>query len=141
MMSTTTSADLTDIVLLLANFTGVPNIIDLSDNAAFEFKPPSKDVDPDAAWLGDLSEEPTPPILCLEFGKNMFSPEGWVGGSASDTDAADVQLAPDNRTGVSKRHFRIDIHPLSCHPRVTVLSRSLRLLTDGKRLQLTQNED
>lgn len=73
-MSTTTSADLTDIVLLLANFTGVPNMIDLSDNAAFEFKPPSKDVDPDAAWLGDLSEEPASPILCLEFRKNMFSP-------------------------------------------------------------------
>ncbi|KAL7953867.1 hypothetical protein V8C34DRAFT_295942 [Trichoderma compactum] len=140
-MSTTTSADLTDVVLFLANFTGIPNIIYLSDNAAFEFEPPSTDVDSDAAWLGELSEEPTPPILCLKFGKNMFSSEGWVGGSSPDTDAADIQLAPDNRTGVSKRHFLIDIHPLSCLPRVKVLSRSLRLLTDGNRLQLTQNED
>lgn len=61
------------------------------------------------------------PILCLEFGKNMFSSEGWVGGSAPDTDAVDVQLAPDNRTGVSKRHLRIDIHLPSCYPRVKVL--------------------
>ncbi|KAL7940052.1 kinase-like domain-containing protein [Trichoderma barbatum] len=141
MMSTTTSADLTGIVLLLANFTGVQNIIDLSDNAAFVFKPPSENVGPDAAWLGDLSEAPTPPILCLEFGKNMFSSGGWVGGSAPDTDTADIQLAPDNRTGVSKRHFQIDIHPLTCHPRVKVLSRSLQLLTDGNRLRLAQNND
>lgn len=143
MMSTTTSADLANVVLFLANFEGGSNtnIIHLSGNKDFEFKPPSKDADPNAAWLGDLSKEPTPPILCLKFGKNMFSSEGWVGGSASDTDVADVQLAPDNSTGVSRRHFRIDINPLTYHPRVTVLSRNLRLLIEGKRIQLLENND
>ncbi|KAL7935159.1 kinase-like domain-containing protein [Trichoderma chlorosporum] len=101
-MSTTTSADLANIVLLLANFRGVLNITGLSGNAAFEFQPPSKDQD--AAWRGDLSEEPTPPILCLEFGKNIFSPEGWVGGSAPD-DTTDIQLAPDNSTGIPDAAF------------------------------------
>jgi hypothetical protein len=43
----------------------------------------------------------------------MFSAEGWVFGSAPDTDAADIQLSIDNSTGVSKRHFRIDINLIS----------------------------
>ncbi|OAA37385.1 hypothetical protein NOR_07084 [Metarhizium rileyi] len=70
-MATITSTNLTNIVLLFADFTGVNNILTLSNNAAFEFTPPSKDADP----------------------------------KAPGNDAADVSLAKDNTTGVSKRHL------------------------------------
>ncbi|KAH6656160.1 hypothetical protein BKA67DRAFT_562791 [Truncatella angustata] len=101
----------------------------------------AKDAEPNATWLGGLSKRPQGPILGLEFGKDMYSSDGWVLGSAPDNNAADVQLAEDNTKGVSKRHFRIDIHPLSCKPRVTVLSRSLHFVGDGDDDLLTQHED
>ncbi|OAA34638.1 Protein kinase-like domain protein [Metarhizium rileyi] len=142
-MSTPTPIDFTDIVLLLANFTGVDDILELSNNLTYSFTPPSNAEDPNAAWLGQLRDKPKGHILCLKFGEHIFSAEGWVFGSAPDTDAADVQLALDNRTGVSKRHFRIDINPLSCYPRVTVLSRSLKLgvQDEAEPVTLTANQD
>ncbi|KID88164.1 hypothetical protein MAJ_11082, partial [Metarhizium majus ARSEF 297] len=96
-MSTPVPIDLTDIVLLLADFTGVDDILKLSNNSAYSFTPPSNAEDPGAAWLGQLSAVPKGPILCLKFGQGMFSAEGWVFGSAPDTDAADIQLSVDNK--------------------------------------------
>ncbi|KID85244.1 Calcium/calmodulin-dependent protein kinase type IV, partial [Metarhizium majus ARSEF 297] len=133
-MSTPVPIDLTDIVLLLADFTGVDDILKLSNNSAYSFTPPSNAEDPGAAWLGQLSAVPKGPILCLKFGQGMFSAEGWVFGSAPDTDAADIQLSVDNSTGVSKRHFRNDVNPISYHPRLTVLKRSLQLIVQGRTL-------
>jgi hypothetical protein len=112
-MSIPAPIDLTDIVLLLADFTGVDDILKPSNNSAYSFAPPSNAEDPSAAWLGQLSAVPKGPFLCLKFGQDMFSAEGWVFGSAPDTDAADIQLSIDNSTGVSKRHFRIDINLIS----------------------------
>lgn len=140
-MAAVTPADLASIVLLLGDFTGVDNIIELSENTRYKFTPPpSNNADPNTNWLGDFTEHLKGPILCLAFGQDIFSPQGWVGGSADDTDAADIQLAPDNRTGVSRRHFQVDTHPLSRHPRVTVLSRSLRVTIGGHTILLTHKQ-
>jgi hypothetical protein len=138
-MSSAYSTELANVVLFLANFAGTKDILKLSNNVSYQFHPPSKD--PGSAWLGGISPEPKAPILCLAFNSTMFSPEGWVAGSSDDTDIADLQLAADNLTGVSKRHFRIDIHPLSHCPRVTVMSRSLQLVVDGNRVILTNGEE
>lgn len=137
MSSNSVQMDLANVVLLLANFTGVDDIRQLSNNSAYIFTPPTND---EHAWLGELLDAPKGAILCLKFGEHIFSAEGWVFGSDPDTDIADVQLAVDNSTGVSKRHFRIDIHPTSYFPRVTVLSRSLNLANRGRPSRFTQNE-
>ena len=54
----------------------------------------------------------------------MYSPQGWVLGSSDDSDICDLQLAKDNTTGVSSRHFRIDLSPDIHCPRFTVLSKN-----------------
>ncbi|KAK6067254.1 hypothetical protein SCUP515_10226 [Seiridium cupressi] len=90
-MAAATTTDLTNIILLFANFT-FDNILTLSNNAAYKFTPPSKDADPNEAWRGRLTQKPRGPMLCLEFGKGMFNPDGWVLGSAPDDDAASIAV-------------------------------------------------
>lgn len=117
-MATTEAMDLSHIVLLLGNIMGTSNILKLSKNSRYEFKgrPPT--------WKGFQSEELDAPFLCLRFGKHMFSPQGWVIGSSSDSDECDLQLARDNRTGVSRRHLIIDLSPSTHCPRLIVLSKN-----------------
>lgn len=127
-MSTTTP--LTDIVLLLGDFSGkgVNEILTLSDNARYKFVPPTDST----AWLGEnYNTPPQGPILCLAFGQNIYSPEGWVCGSAAEIEQADIQIAPNNKHGVSRRHFRIDIEPRTLQPRLTVLGQVLRVTPAG----------
>ncbi|PON20198.1 hypothetical protein TGAM01_v210919 [Trichoderma gamsii] len=123
---TDTSLDYSDIVLFLGHFTQIDNVVELTKNARYVFKPPMNEHGPNADWLGGgCVKRPKTPVLYLAFGQSMSSPDGWVCGSA--TGSVDIQLAPDNTTGISKRHFRIDIEPATHHPRVTCLGQSLQV--------------
>lgn len=131
-MAATGVLDLANIVLILGSFKGAPNMLELSENSRYELTPPSSDVDPQANWKGEQSEqqELRAPFLCLIFGEHLYSPEGWVASSSADTDACDLQLPKNNQTGISRRYFKIDIDPQTGDPRVTVLStKTLRLIS------------
>ncbi|RBR04170.1 uncharacterized protein FIESC28_11619 [Fusarium coffeatum] len=140
MDETNPTLDLAGVVLFLGSFTGVDDIVSLSDNERYHFSPPAT---AGAGWKGrKLTQEPKGPFLCLTFGRHLFSPEGWVFGSSSDPDICDVQLAKDNSTGISRRHFRIDTEPRTGSPRITVLSRSgvVRLVDQGRVLSLERDK-
>lgn len=132
-MATTGVVDLAKIVLILGSFDGAPNILELSENSRYEFTPPGSDIDPQTNWKGGQSEQQKlkAPFLRLTFGEHLYSPEGWVAGSLTDTDACDLQLAENNQTGISRRYFKIDIDPRTRDPRLTVLSTKTLRLTDG----------
>lgn len=98
-MDGTQTPDLADVVLFLGSFTGVDDIVCLSDNKRYQFIPPTTGT----RWKGDNSKEKhIDTILCLTFGEHLFSPEGWVIGSSSDSDVCDLQFAKDNQTGISR---------------------------------------
>ncbi|KAL6876795.1 hypothetical protein J3F83DRAFT_421530 [Trichoderma novae-zelandiae] len=104
--------DLSDIVLFIGNIEGTQGILDLSENKRFEYLPPEEVPDTGTPWRGDQhSVELKGPFLCFLFGLHMFTPGGWVCGSLSDSEKCDLQLAENNQTGVSRRHFRIDRYP------------------------------
>jgi len=133
----TADAELSDIVLLLGNIEGTEDILGLSDNSRFSFIP--EDGADNEGWcggqrFGDL----TGPFLCLMFGRHMFSPEGWICGSWPDSEQCDLQLAKDNRTGVSRRHFRVDIEPEAHRPRLTNISRNPMRIHDSTHTKTIQ---
>lgn len=138
-MDGTQTPNLADVVLFLGYFTGVDDIISLSDNKRYHFIPPKNGT----RWKGDKpKEECIGDILCLTFGEHLFSPEGWVMGSSPDSDVCDVQLAKDNQTGISRRHFRIDTDPKTRLPRLAVLSATstIRLVYDGRQVSLVRGK-
>jgi hypothetical protein len=132
-MATTGAIDLANIILLLGNIVGTRNILGLSENSRYEFIPPEGNDDGQAKWKGVQSEKPTAPFLAIRFGEHMYSPQGCVFGSSDNPDTADLQLAENNRTGISRRHFKIDISPDTRRPRLTVLSRNSLRIHDGDR--------
>ncbi|RYC81676.1 hypothetical protein BFJ63_vAg15428 [Fusarium oxysporum f. sp. narcissi] len=139
MSSSTDSLDLANVVLFLGSFNGIDDIVSLSDNKRYHIIPPAAS----ARWEGNESLKGlTGPILCLTFGKHLFSPEGWVLGSSPDPDLCDLQLSKDNSTGISRRHLRVDTDPITLLPRLTVISTSgaARLLEDGRALTLTRGK-
>ena len=143
----TAPVDLSNIVLILGNIQHITEtaespahvdeesefglfkeILQLSENRRFEFTPPEDE----KGWRGDQeSVDLHGPFLCLSFGLNMFSPGGWVCGSGLEDDDCDLRLAKDNRAGVGRRHFRIDINPLKHRPRVTNIARRNLILIYG----------
>jgi serine/threonine protein kinase len=133
--------DLANIVLILGNFVGTPNILELSENSRYEFTP-SGDLGDDPSWKGGQAEVLAAPLFCFEFGENMYSPQGWVLGSSDDTDRCDLQIAENNETGISGQHFRIDISPVRRCPRLTVMSTNPIRIRDGLRMvTLRRGED
>jgi hypothetical protein len=77
----TAQVPLPEVVLFLGFFEGPDNILELSDNALYEYIPPDE---PATAWLGDQrGAPPAGPVLCLSFGRRIYSPEGWIVGAAS----------------------------------------------------------
>lgn len=117
--------DPSDVVLILGNIQGTPDIVALSDNWRYESILPSRDDGSDAhIWHDQESTQSKGPFLCLTFGQHMYSPQGWVVGSSPDSDDCDLQVAEDNQTGVSRRHFQIDVSPGRRCPRLTNLSRN-----------------
>ncbi|KAI9146641.1 Calcium-dependent protein kinase 1 [Paramyrothecium foliicola] len=121
----TSSFSLAEVVLFLGGFEGLDNVLSLSENARYEFVPPD---DLEISWLGGRSNgAPAGHVLCLTFGQHIYSPEGWICGSATEVDRADIQIAANNMGGVSRRHFLVDIEPLSRKPRLTVLGQMLRV--------------
>jgi hypothetical protein len=134
------SDDLAKIVLILGSFVGVDNILGLSENSRYEFQPP-QDGQPGHGWKGGQTQQLTPPFLCLRIGEHLFDPLGWVIGSDSDSDKCDVQVAENNQTGISRRHFRIDISPVTRNLRITVLSNCRIRIRDGDRILLCRPSD
>ncbi|PNY27177.1 Protein kinase-like domain protein [Tolypocladium capitatum] len=133
--------DLSDIVLVLGNVEGIENILGLSENRRYEFTPTEGNDGSAVNWRGGQPVKLTGPCLCFMFGQHLYSPQGWVGGSSPDSDDCDLQLAKDNRTGVSRRHFRIDISPGGRCPRLTNLSRNaIRIHGAGGTIILDQEE-
>ncbi|KAL5118787.1 hypothetical protein ACEQ8H_003290 [Pleosporales sp. CAS-2024a] len=111
--------DLSRYVLILGNFTNLPDVATLSENSRYLFAPPKEDQN----WKGSVIGQTRLPFLALEFGKHMYSPEGWVIGSSSDSDECDVQLTADRENlGISTRHLRVDVDEVSKCPRFTLLS-------------------
>jgi hypothetical protein len=116
---------LDEVVLFFGDFQGLDDILSLSENSRYRFDPP---VSTDLAWLGLRHHKPpVGHVLRLRFGHDVYSPEGWVCGSAPEIDRADVQIAASNIGGVSRRHFLVDIDPASSKPRLTVLGQMLRV--------------
>lgn len=132
-MANTEAVDLSNIVLLLGNIVGTDKILELSENSRYKFIPPEGNDDGTMNWRGVQSEKLTAPVLGLKFGEHMYSPHGWVIGSSNDSDTCDLQLAKDNKTGVSSRHLQIDISPDTHRPRLTVLSKNSVRMHDGDR--------
>ena len=133
--------DLSSILLLLGNFAGTSKILELSDNMRYEFHPPARNDDGSANWKGKESDELSGPFLSLVFGMHLFSPQGWVFGSSEDSDICDLQLAIDNSTGISRRHFRIDLSLDVHRPRLTVLSRNaVRITADDRTVTLYEGQ-
>lgn len=136
---------LCNIVLIFAIIDGdkefVNDFVKISENQRYRFTPPDSDHDPEALWKGGQSSVPQGPLFCLQFGENMFSPRGWVAGS-DDSDDCDLRLTRDNRSGISRQHFRIDINPIGRCPRINVLSRNMiRLRGDnGYELDLVRSQ-
>lgn len=112
--------DLSNIVLLFTAVQGMSEVLSLSDNRRFLIKPP-KHSHEDFWREGHGRPHPTS-AFALSFGQHIFSPQGWVFGSSSDTDVCDFQLTDGAQTTVSRRHFRVDIEPHSHRPRLTLLS-------------------
>lgn len=137
-MTTAGVTDLANVVLILGSFTGVPDLLDLSENARYEFTPPNNGTDLNEDWKRtDLELKPTPPFAALCFGEHLYTPQGWVVGSSNDADACDLRLAETNKTGISRRHFIIDIHPNTLNPRLTVLSTgTVRMIGKGRTMIL-----
>ncbi|KAK1749553.1 kinase-like domain-containing protein [Echria macrotheca] len=117
--------DLSRVVLILGSFVGVDDILQLSENSRYSFAPSSDWPD---GWMGGQPcHELSPPYLALTIGEHLFEPQGWVLGSNSDADVCDLQVAADNQTGISGRHLRIDISPVSHNPRVASFKRPIRV--------------
>lgn len=133
--------DLANIVLILGNFVGTPNILALSENSRFKFTPPCDEND-NASWKGGQAGELAAPLVCLKFGENIYSPHGWVLGSSDNTDRCDLQIAENNKTGISRQHIRVDISPVRRCPRLTVISTNPIRIRDGDRtVTLHQGQD
>jgi hypothetical protein len=106
--------DLSDLLLILGSFEGSPNFLELSQNSTFQFTPTSG-----RDWRGGQSiKQLVAPFVCLKFSSPPYDPQGWVAGSDGDAEACDLQLVANNKAGVSRRHFRIDINPSTFLPRV-----------------------
>ncbi|KYK57288.1 thymocyte nuclear protein 1 [Drechmeria coniospora] len=101
---------------------GLDDVLALSENRRYHFAP--NDVTDEARWRGGQERRHTEgAVLQLTFGEYMYSPEGWVLGSDTDTDNCDLQISENNETGISRQHVRVDTDPRSRLPRVRVLSR------------------
>lgn len=113
--------DLARIVLIFGDIHGTENIEDLSENWRFGFEPPTDDDD----WRGKdfQARKVEAPYISLIMGENMFNPGGWILGS-DDNDTCDLQIAEDHKTGVSRKHLRIDLSPDTLCPRITNISRN-----------------
>lgn len=117
------------VVLMLGSFVGVDDILGLSENSRYAFRPPGDD-----AWKGGQTQELTPPFLRLEVKEHLFDPLGWVIGSDSDSDKCDLQVSETNQTGISRRLLRVDISPVTHNPRITVLSSRTVRIRDGEKV-------
>jgi len=129
-MAPTKTVDLSNVILILGNFKGTPDILTLSENSRYEFTPPV-DAFP-ASWKGGQSKEQelTGPFFALTFG-NHYYPDGCFLGSSGETETCDLQLVKNNETGISRRHIRFDISPVMSRPRVKTLSTNPVCIIDG----------
>ncbi|KAF1952921.1 hypothetical protein CC80DRAFT_596324 [Byssothecium circinans] len=94
-ISAAETTDLSRYVLILGNFTNLPD-------------------------KGAMTGEVRGPFLTLEFEKDMYNPDGWMIGPSDDTDRCDVQIAvAGDKSGVSRQHLRIDLDVESACPRLT----------------------
>lgn len=66
------ATDLSRYVLMLGNFTNLPDVATLSENSRYLFTPPKGNQN----WKGGLAGPVRSPVLALEFGKDIYSPEG-----------------------------------------------------------------
>lgn len=73
----------------------------------------------------------------------MYSPTGWIFGSANNTNKCDIQLAENNKTGISRKHLRIDISPDKLCPRLNVLSsiNPVRISDGNRTVTFSQGEN
>ncbi|KAI1345658.1 kinase-like domain-containing protein [Xylaria sp. FL0043] len=123
--------DLSRYALILGNFINLPDVAKLSENARYLFVPPKGDDN----WKGGLSGDVCGPFLALEIGEHMYSAEGWMIGSSSNTDLCDIQVAvAGDKSGISRRHLRIDIDVRSKSPRVNIFTdrSSVRIIIHEK---------
>ncbi|OAA34203.1 Calcium/calmodulin-dependent protein kinase type IV [Metarhizium rileyi] len=118
-MSTHETVDLSKVVVILGSFVGVNDILKLSENSRYEFRPPTGNAD--TSWKGGQprEQELNRPFLALTIGEHLYDPRGWVLGSDRDSDECDLQLAETNQMGISRRFIRIDISPATHNLRVT----------------------
>jgi hypothetical protein len=54
----------------------------------------------------------------------MYSLGGWDFGSSDNDEVCDFQLARNNLTAVSNKHFKVDTNPRTNRARLRVLSRN-----------------
>jgi hypothetical protein len=94
--------DLSRYVLILGNFINLSNVADLSENHRYIFNPSNAN----HRWKGAMTGDVRGPFPALEFGKDMYSPDGWMVGSSDDTDRCDIQIAvAGDQSGVSRQHL------------------------------------
>ncbi|TWU70533.1 hypothetical protein ED733_000309 [Metarhizium rileyi] len=107
------------VVVILGSFVGVNDILKLSENSRYEFRPSTGNAD--TSWKGGQprEQELNRPFLALTIGEHLYDPRGWVLGSDRDSDECDLQLAETNQMGISRRFIRIDISPATHNLRVT----------------------
>lgn len=109
-------------IVLLFTAPSESGLTSFSDNERYRLQLPART---DSRFWGDNQMKSSKrPVFGLSFGQYMYSPQGWVFGSAGDTDVCDFQLAGTKEMGVSAKHFRMDVEPQAGRPRITILSRN-----------------
>lgn len=87
-ISAAETTDLSRYVLILGNFTNLPDVAKLSENYRYIFTPPKESHN----WKEAMTGEVRGPFLALEFEKDMYNPDGWMIGSSDDTDRCVCRL-------------------------------------------------
>lgn len=133
-----------NIIAFVGSITGSKDILDLSENERFALKYlPNDGLVGQGKSTVALPEGLHPPIYVHQFGEHMFNPGGWIYGSSDNTDICDFQIVEGNQTGVSRRHFKLDIDPATRWPRITNLSNNVVTLqpsADARHVTLRRSQ-
>lgn len=116
-MTATGTTHISDLLLIIGCFENKDDptfdpatLRNIGDNARFEIDPQTLWSDT-SAWKGENlpNQRLHGPFFCLPLTHPPNDPYGWVFGSSHHGDACDFRLSKDNKTGISRRSFSVDL--------------------------------
>ncbi len=117
------------------------DINNLSSNGSYIYNYPRAS----STWKAILAKIGVPAgstIFCQAFTRKPKDGRVWVSGSSCEENATDFSLHTDNRTGIGRRHFSVDVDKTSSStvPRIKCLAKSgLMIEKGGERMTLQQD--